>query len=133
MLVFHCGARHELELSLKSPSSIHADQPALLLSVLGCEPVLSTAFSVCSHLDQIVLGLIFGEKKKNILIPNNLSCNFLPSPYSMGMELLFASTWDPLWERIAECVGPHVLSAHAKVVSEALLDTRGASRQETLA
>lgn len=64
VLGFHCGARHELELSLKSPSSIHADQPALLLSVLGCEPVSSTAFSVCSHLDQIVLGHIFGEKKK---------------------------------------------------------------------
>lgn len=51
----------------------------------------------------------------------------------MGMELLFARTLDPLWEHIAECVSPHVLSAHAKVLSEALLDTRGVSCQETLA
>lgn len=62
VLDFHSGAQHELELSLKSPSSIHAHEPAPLPVVQVYEPVSSTAFSVYSKLDQIVLGLVFWEK-----------------------------------------------------------------------
>lgn len=63
VLDFHSEAQCELALSLKSASSIHADEPAPSAAVLGGEPVLSTAFSVCSYLDQIVYGLVLGERK----------------------------------------------------------------------
>ena len=62
VLHFHSAVRLELELSLKSPSSVHADQPAPLPVVQGYEPVSSTAFSVYSNLDRIVLGLFFWEE-----------------------------------------------------------------------